>query len=369
VHRVRLPAGEERHLWKRGRVMLRRGGRGSRLLVVAQEVTEAEGLAGVGVEQPGSGSGRDPRLRRVAEEVVRLVEVGRGDLGDATAEAGEVEGGTAEDKRCAVYVIDDGAVRCVAARPLAVAGEDGVLSKGGVCGVALEKAALRREVAEVVATRQWILDILAHDMRAPLNHIALGAAMMVGEDAPAEKAVRYARIIQRSAFRMNRLIQDLLDVSATVAGSLTIDLRREEIGPLLDEVKATVELLGTSPLVVDIPAELPAVPVDRDRLLQVFFNLVANALKHSPEGAPLGIRVEVRDRELLFSVTDQGTGIPAERLDLIFEPYWCSPDSARTGGKGLGLAIARAIVEGHGGRIWAESESGSGSTFFFTIAR
>jgi PAS domain S-box-containing protein len=240
------------------------------------------------------------------------------------------------------------------------------------CALALEKARLRREASDAVRARERILQVVAHDLRAPLNHISLGAAMILTAGQDEKRMKSFADVIQRSAFRMDRLIQDLLDTTAIAAATLALDVRRQEVRPLLEEVRSTVELLALDQFVechLDFPADPPSVPMDRDRVLQVFFNLVNNALKFSVHYGRISIGADVLPDELRFSVADTGPGIPTDQLERIFEPYWCSQESARMGGTGLGLAIAKAIVEGHGGRIWAESEPGAGSTFYFTIAR
>jgi hypothetical protein len=367
VHRVQGPGGRERRVHTRGRVIEDDEGVESRLLVAVQP-----NGAGADVAEPGetAGPGWSGTPVELAEEVRRL-EPGVGPLFPADRAEGNGERSGAEPgpaQLCMIHVIEEGALRCVAARPLVRQGpEGGAVSTGGICGVALQRDELRREVADALSTREWVLDILAHDLRAPLNHICLGAAV-IQEGHDQQQVTRYAGVIQRSAFRMGRLIQDLLDVSAAKAGTLSLELRPQSLGPVLDEVQCTLELLAPGNFHVEVP-ELPVAPVDRDRLLQVFFNLVANALKFSPEDAPIHVGTEVREDEILFSVSDQGSGIPADQLEVIFEPYWCSRESAGKGGSGLGLAIARLIVEGHGGRIWADSTPGEGSTFSFTIAR
>jgi signal transduction histidine kinase len=111
---------------------------------------------------------------------------------------------------------------------------------------------------------------------------------------------------------------------------------------------------------------LPKVSADRDRIFQVLQNLVGNAIKFTPEGGRITLRVEPRDEDVVFSVSDTGPGIAEEDLEHIFDPYW-RPKMQAKAGAGLGLSISRGIVEAHGGRIWAESEVGKGSTFHFTI--
>jgi hypothetical protein len=338
VHRIRTPNREVLAVRTRGKVTLDGTGKPTRLLVAVQVLTEA---------RPGD----------TAEEARRLAPAGTALPDDAPS--GE----------CMIHVVDDGVLHCVAVRPTARRGRDGSLSATAVCGVVLQKEELRHQAAAAVSSRAWILDVLAHDLQAPLNQICLGASMIMTEGQETDVMKRYAGVIQRSAFRMSRLIHDLTHVSASSTGTLTLERRTQEVRTLLDEVIHAGELLVPGEFSLEAPDELPEVAVDRDRLLQVFFNLLANAIKFSPYGGRILVRVEVLEQELLFSVSDEGPGVPADKLKTIFDPYWCSEESRQRGGTGLGLAIARIIIEGHCGRIWADSVPGRGSTFYFTVPR
>jgi PAS domain S-box-containing protein len=327
-HRIVRPDGIVRYVNSRGSVQVGEHGEPGRFLAVVQDITD----------------------RRAAAERSDRARTGPGEL-------------------CMIDVVDEGVVRCVAARPLMRDEGKGVLrTVQGVCALALEKQVLQREVAHAVTAREMVLDMVAHDLRAPLNHITLGASLILSEEGDAHR-LKYAEVIQCSAFRMHRLIEDLLDTSALATGTLSIDPRRQDVGPLLDEVRTGVDLLAPRRVTITHSDELPAVWFDRDRLLQVLYNLVTNALKFSPGSGEVEISTAVLETEVRFSVADNGPGIPRDRLDTIFEPYWCSPESASKGGHGLGLAIAKAIVEAHGGRIWVESILGAGTTFHFTIPR
>jgi signal transduction histidine kinase len=176
--------------------------------------------------------------------------------------------------------------------------------------------------------------------------------------------------IDVSAKRMSRLIADLLDVTRLEGGKrLPIDPEPVEVSSLLSE---TYELFKAQAAAGSVTLQLrnvdnvPAVHADRHRILQVLSNLIGNSLKFTPEGGVVAFSAEQRDREVLFSVTDNGPGIPARHLDDIFSPYWQAKRTERLGA-GLGLPIAKGIVEAHGGRIWAESEQGKGTRFFFTL--
>jgi signal transduction histidine kinase len=170
---------------------------------------------------------------------------------------------------------------------------------------------------------------------------------------------------------MNRLIQDLLDVARMEAGQLTVERAQLSAGGLIAEAVDMQRPLASSSsleLRVDVDPDVAEVWGDRNRLLQVFENLIGNAIKFTQAGGRITAGATSRDDEVVFWVADTGDGIPSEHLPRVFDRFW---QATRTGreGAGLGLPIAKGIVEAHGGRIWAESTAGSGSTFFFTIPR
>src|SRR5205814_5015709 len=175
--------------------------------------------------------------------------------------------------------------------------------------------------------------------------------------------------MERSLDRVDHLIADLLDMASIQKGNLSVrpeSCRSEEVvgeviqlhEPLALEVG--IRLLATPPLA---RVELQA---DRRRLLQIFGNLIGNALKFSPRDSTIGVGAAIEGSEVVFSVRDQGPGIAPDELKRIFDPYW---SGKRHGNRstGLGLFISKGIVQAHGGRIWVESESGHGSTFYFAL--
>ena len=235
-----------------------------------------------------------------------------------------------------------------------------------------ENARLYEEARQAVRVREQILAIVSHDLKNPLG------AILMTTDALAKKAVSVERQkglpesiarIQRSAERMLRLIEDLLDFASIEAGRLAIKRRPHDPGSMIQETLASFESVAQEKglrLSADVETDLPKVYCDGDRILQVMSNLVGNATKAAAEGGEVTLRVEARGPELLFAVSDNGPGISEEDVKHLFERYWRSGE-AQYRGTGLGLAIARGIVSAHGGRIWAESELGRGATFFFTI--
>jgi PAS domain S-box-containing protein len=228
-----------------------------------------------------------------------------------------------------------------------------------------------RERAEAaIRTREEVLAIVSHDLRNPLNTIAMGAAALTdfsGDDATRAK---YIQMIQRAIQRMNRLIEDLLDVVRLEAGQrLSLDPKPMELDRLVAELCESFGAQAASQkqtLACDCPPGLPPVTADRDRLSQVLSNLVGNAIKFTPEGGRVTIRASAADGEAVVAVEDTGPGISAEDLPRIFDPYWQAGRKARLG-SGLGLTIAKGIVQAHGGRIWVESRTGEGSTFTFAL--
>jgi signal transduction histidine kinase len=168
---------------------------------------------------------------------------------------------------------------------------------------------------------------------------------------------------------MNRLIQDLLDVAVMESGQLNIE--RAQLAPR-DLIAGAVDMqrpLASSSsleLRVDMDRDLPDIWGDRDRLLQVFENLIGNAIKFTKAGGGITVGGAPRDHEVIFRVSDTGEGIAPENLPRVFDRFWQASRAGRVGA-GLGLQITKGIVEAHGGRIWVESAAGRGSTFFFTI--
>ncbi len=168
---------------------------------------------------------------------------------------------------------------------------------------------------------------------------------------------------------MNRLIQDLLDVARMEAGQLSVTRAPLAAAGLLVEAVDMQRPLASSSSVelrLDLERDLPEVIADRDRLLQVFENLIGNAIKFTQAGGRITVGAAPRNDELVFWVADTGCGMAPESLPHVFDRFWQATRADRQGA-GLGLPITKGIVEAHGGRIWVESALGRGSTFFFTI--
>ena len=237
--------------------------------------------------------------------------------------------------------------------------------------LAIENARLYREAQAASAARDEVLSIVSHDLRNPLNTIVLSAGFLKesGEGMEAAARARQLDIIRRQADQMTRMIQDLLDVSRIEAGRLAIEQSAAAASSLVHEaVESARGLAAERELTVehDVPDDLPRVCADRQRVLQVFANLIGNAIKFTPAGGRITVRAGPHDGFVEFAIIDTGSGIPADALPHLFQRFYQVQRSQR-GGAGLGLSIAKGIVEAHGGRIAVESEPGRGSTFRFTL--
>lgn len=225
---------------------------------------------------------------------------------------------------------------------------------------------------EATRAREEILSVVSHDLRNPLGTILMGAASLLNVDAGdrGHRTRAIAERIHRQANRMARLIEDLVDFAGIQAGQLAIDRRVHEPEAILS---ATAEIFAPMArerglaFEVHAPPGLPKLDCDSERVVQVLSNLVANALKVTPRGGSITIGAESGANEVVLYVKDTGPGIAPDELPRLFERYWRSKHSQYKGA-GLGLSIARGIVDAHGGRIWAESQPGAGTTFYFSLA-
>ncbi|MGZ4337984.1 MAG: PAS domain S-box protein [Gaiellaceae bacterium] len=236
--------------------------------------------------------------------------------------------------------------------------------------VAIENARLYRVSVEATQLRDHVLGIVAHDLRNPLSAILMQATSLKRQGPePERRSEKPREIIHRAATRMNRLIQDLLDVAHMEAGQLTIDRARLATPELVVEAVELQRPLATSSSLEirhDLERGVPEVWGDRGRLLQVFDNLIGNAIKFTEPGGRITAGAASRGHDVVFWVSDTGRGIEPESLAHVFDRFWQANKAGRVGA-GLGLSITKSIVEAHGGRIWVESTSGRGTTFFFSI--
>jgi signal transduction histidine kinase len=246
--------------------------------------------------------------------------------------------------------------------------------------VALQRVRLLRRAGRAVAARDRAFGIVSHDLRNPLGTIQVcAAALLDPEPQPAEEMRNMARIIQRSADWMQQIVRDLLDRASLDAGRLALERRPTAVSDLVGAAQVMFGVAAEEEeeveLVVECEAGLPEIDADSGRLLQVLANLLSNALKFTPAGGRVALRARTAAAEegnggahaVCFVVSDTGPGIPPEDLPHVFDWFWQS-DRTRRGGAGLGLAIARGLIEAHGSRLHVESAPGKGSTFWFTLA-
>jgi signal transduction histidine kinase len=218
-----------------------------------------------------------------------------------------------------------------------------------------------------VATRDEVMAIVAHDLRNPLGAITISASLLQNE-CDAARARERAATIANIAMRMEYLIKTMLDVATMEAGRFSLVPASCRVEELLAEVIELFQPLARSKA---IALELRSVPdltihADRERVLQVFSNLVGNALKFTPREGKVTLSAEQHGDEARFAVIDTGPGISRSHLPHVFDRFWgdMTPGVKSTG---LGLYIARVIVTAHGGRIWVKSEPGHGAAFYFTL--
>jgi signal transduction histidine kinase len=235
--------------------------------------------------------------------------------------------------------------------------------------LAIDNARLYQHAQRATRARDDLIASVSHDLRSPLATIVGTADLLAQSEAPEEKRQRWVEALRRSADWMKRLIEDLVDIARIEAGRFTIEEERCAVGALLGEAMALMQPLAqekTLRLQSEVAGGDFDIRCDRTRILRILSNLIGNSIKFTPAGGSIAVRAEPADGKALFSVTDTGSGIEPEELPHIFERFWQARKTARLGA-GLGLAIAQGIVEAHRGKIWAESDPGKGSTFFFTL--
>jgi PAS domain S-box-containing protein len=236
--------------------------------------------------------------------------------------------------------------------------------------LAVENARLYSAAQRAIQVRDEIVGIVAHDLRNPLAAILLEATVLRRElDLVTDDTRESVDVIGRVASQMNRLIEDLLDGTRIEAGRLAIEPGR--VSPLQvirDALDLHCPLISSRGLELrrSLPDDLPDVWADRGRLLQVFDNLLGNAVKFTQRGGCITLGAETQETTVLFWVADTGAGIPYEHQPHLFDRFWQARPAGRTGA-GLGLPIVKGIVEAHGGEVSVKSVPGQGSSFSFTI--
>jgi signal transduction histidine kinase len=261
-------------------------------------------------------------------------------------------------------------------------GADGYLSQpiDNAVLVATVRSLLRTKTAERLAreakrAQEEILAIVSHDLRNPLSAVMLQSKIVKkgiekGDDV--KNLYNHLDRIQKSCHRMNKLIEDLLIVTNIEQGRLTLHQGYFSVNDLIDEVMMSFEDLASQKQIrlvrkLSYKEELQ-LNGDRDRIFQVFANLISNAMRFTPPQGLITVGADANEAGFVFTVKDNGSGIPESSLNHIFDRYW-QGHKDRSTGVGLGLSIVKGIVEAHSGSVWAESTLGEGATFSFMLPR
>jgi len=251
---------------------------------------------------------------------------------------------------------------------------------GHQVGVAVENARLAEEAAgieilqELNRLRSELIANVSHEVRTPLGLIKISCTSLLAEDVDFDRETqhKFLRSIDEETDRLERIVDNLLDLSRIESGRLRLDMRPTDVGRLAREVMENMEAQATRHrLVHNFPPDPLVAIIDSKRVEQILRNLLSNAIKYSPEGGTIAVRGCEDERHIIVQVSDQGIGVPAEDLERVFERFYRvdNETTQSVGGVGLGLAVCRSIAEAHGGRIWVESALGVGSTFYFTLKR
>jgi signal transduction histidine kinase len=226
------------------------------------------------------------------------------------------------------------------------------------------------ELGNLEKSRRDLVANVSHELKTPITAIRAHLENLLdGVEQPDPATIE---VMLGQVERLGRLVDQLLDLSRLESGEIPLRIEELPLQPLVDDLISEIEVaLSGRGVRVDnhVPADLPALSVDRERVHQVLFNLVDNAVRFTPEGGHVTVSARRRNGSVEVAVSDTGAGIPPEHLPRLFERFYrADPARARgDGGTGIGLAIARSVVEAHGGQIRAESEPGHGSVFTFDL--
>jgi signal transduction histidine kinase len=233
-------------------------------------------------------------------------------------------------------------------------------------------AQLVREAAEAMRTANQLkttfMQALSHDIRSPVTSIVGNAATLehLGDELTAEQRTALVRGLARSSRRVQRLIEDLIDLERVQSDRLDLQCEPVDVGELARRVVAEADLDESHP--VTVVAEDVVADVDRVMVERILSNLVSNAKKHLGPGVPLWIRAEMERGGLVIAVEDAGPGVPEELKGNVFQPYWRG-DTPDAGGLGIGLSLVAGFAQVHGGRAWVEDRPGGGSSFRVWLAQ
>jgi PAS domain S-box-containing protein len=233
-----------------------------------------------------------------------------------------------------------------------------------------QERALRQQLEEEIQKRIEFTRALVHELKTPITPV-LAAVELLLDEVQDERMVRLVQNIDRSASNLNQRIDELLDLARVEIDTLRLDIETVDLLPLFQEITSEMapvaERYGQS-LCSNLPPSIPEVSADISRLRQVILNLLNNAFKFTPTGGTVTLSVKEEGSNLLVEVQDTGPGITEEDQRRLFDPYFRRPgDRERLSGLGLGLALAKRLIELHGGEMWMRSRKGKGSTFSFTL--
>jgi signal transduction histidine kinase len=327
---------------------------------------------------------RQTAVQNDADEVVQIARDNADDLLAAERDRADLQGQEAESADSARAGIEEGraledealrAERAAADESLRLARAESARALAKLLPLERDKTdrfllTERARSDDEVSNRDDFLGIVSHDLRNLLGGIVLNATLLADGargDGRAATLAGTARI-ERYAARMNRLIGDLVDVASIDAGELAVAPSQGDATVLVAEAVDLFQGLAAAKQITirsDIVGPLPCT-FDHDRLLQVLANLITNAIKFTPNGGQITVRGGRAGDAVQLSIADTGCGIEGTKLEVVFERFWQAAKGDRRG-VGLGLYISRCIVEAHGGRIWAESAPGAGSTFHFSL--
>ena len=243
---------------------------------------------------------------------------------------------------------------------------------GSRIGAAVESAGLYRDAQRAIQAREQTLAVVSHDLRSPVSAVLLAVRALEETNDPSEPiAGKLIQSIERGVESMSRMIDDLLDLSSIDAGRLALTLRECQVDRLLGDACDNLAAMAREKR-LELKAERAEqrlkVRCDRERVLQVFSNLVGNAIKFTPAGGSISLAAQPDESLVKFTVRDTGPGIDRALLPHLFERYSQAAATARRG-RGLGLYICKGIVEAHGGRIWADTGAKRGTSIVFTLLR
>lgn len=240
-----------------------------------------------------------------------------------------------------------------------------------MAALAMNQATVYAAAHTAIEARDNLLTFIAHDVRNYLSTIRMAGELLsrAGPDGERRKGRKQLEAIKRAAVRMEHLIEGLRDASMIETGQFAVQKEPQDTKALAEDAVRSLEPQAEAAsvrLTTQVEGTVPRAYCDGGRVLQVLANLVGNALRFTPSGGEVRIAVKPAPLGVCFSVTDTGSGIPEEHLAHVFERHWRARPVTR-GSTGLGLFIAKGIVETHGGRIWVESKVGVGTTFSFTL--